>query len=72
MQTFYTVSMEEKKRAKEERSTPAKPSKRGAGGGAQPPDSKTQPKHGEVRPTSSGRRKSATSNPVSKGKKKQE
>jgi len=70
---FYTTSMEEKKRAKDrdERPTPGKSSKRGAGGAAPPPEGKTLQKPGELRPQSSGTKKSSSTNSTVKGKKKQ-
>ena len=62
--------MEEKKRAKEERPATAKPSKRG-GGAAQPPaEGKALQKPGELRPVSSGIKKSSSTNVANKGKKK--
>jgi len=64
--------MEEKKRAKEEKPPTAKTSKRGGGGGTQPPaEGKALQKPGELRPVSSGTKKSSSTNVANKGKKKQ-
>jgi len=63
--------MEEKKRAKEERPTTAKTSKRGRGSTQPLAEGKTLQKPGELRPSSSGTKKSSSTNVANKGKKKQ-
>jgi len=71
MQTFYTPTMEEKRRAKEkeERPATAKPIKRGGAVAPSPAEGKTLQKPGELKATPSPTKKSST-NVASKGKKK--
>jgi len=74
IQTFYTPTMEERKRAKEkeERQQSAKSTKRGGAGTQPPAEGKTTglQKPGELRPTSSASKKTSSTSVIGKGKKK--
>jgi len=71
IQTFYTVSIEETKRTKQEQpsKTPLNMPKRG-GNSPEKADGKTLQKSSELRPVSSGIKKSSSTNVAGKAKKK--